>query len=224
MRVVVIGGGGHGSVVIDILEKLPQFTLVGVLDSNWSPVSRLRDYEFLGPPESIQTLAQQHNIQGVFIAVGDNWTRSKLVASVRSAAPTMQFPPAIHPSAQIGKNVTIGQGTVVMAGVVVNSNSTIGDFCILNTNCSVDHDTQLGDYVSFAPKSCTGGGARIGNFSAICLGTNVIDRITIGEHTVIGAGSTVLHDQPSCIVAYGTPARKTSDRQPGDRYLSNAHT
>ncbi len=42
----------------------------------------------------------------------------------------------------------------------------------------------------------------------------MIDRITIGEHTVIGAGSTVLHDQPSCIVAFGTPARKIHDRHP----------
>ncbi len=106
-----------------------------------------------------------------------------------------------------------------MPGVVVNCNVRIGEFCILNTNSSLDHDTTIGNYVSFAPKSCTGGGAAVGDYSAICLGTNVIDRITIGEHTVIGAGSTVLHNQPSHIVAYGTPARKINDRRPGDRYL-----
>jgi sugar O-acyltransferase (sialic acid O-acetyltransferase NeuD family) len=155
----------------------------------------------------------------VIVAVGDNWTRAKLVALVRAKAPSLKFPAVVHHSASIGKNVTIGHGTVVMAGAVVNSNSTIGDFCILNTRCSLDHDTHTGEFVSFAPKSCTGGSASIGSFSAICLGANVIDRITIGEHTVIGAGSTVLHNQPSCIVAYGTPARKINDRQPGDRYL-----
>ena len=106
-----------------------------------------------------------------------------------------------------------------MAGVVVNCNTSLGEFCILNTNSSLDHDTRLGDFVSFAPNSCTGGGSVIGSYSAVCLGTNIVDRITIGEHTVIGAGSTVLHDQPSRIVAYGTPARKINDRQPGDRYL-----
>jgi sugar O-acyltransferase (sialic acid O-acetyltransferase NeuD family) len=219
VRVVVIGGGGHGSVVIDIIEKLPQFTLVGILDSKLTPGTHHLDYEVLGPPEAIQELVKNYNIQGVIIAVGDNWIRSKLVSAIQATDPTIQFPAAIHHTAQIGKNVSIGQGTVVMAGVVVNTNSKIGDFCILNTNCSLDHDSRVGDFVSFAPKSCTGGGATIGNYSAICLGTNVVDRITIGEHTVIGAGSTVLHDQPSCIVSYGTPARKTHDRQPGDRYL-----
>lgn len=219
MRVVVIGGGGHGSVVIDIIEKLPQFTLVGVLDSKLPTGTFLLGYEVLGPPDSILELVQNYNIQGVIIAVGDNWTRSQLAFAVRTSVPTIQFPAAIHPSALISRDVSIGQGTVAMAGVIVNCNSIIGDFCILNTRCSLDHDNRVGDFVSFAPKSCTGGGAKIGNYSAICLGTNIVDRITIGEHTVIGAGSTVLHDQPSCIVAYGTPARKTNDRHPGDRYL-----
>jgi len=219
VRVAVIGGGGHGSVVIDIIEKLPQFTLVGILDSKLPPGTLILGYPVLGTPDSIKEIACIHDIEGVFIAIGDNWTRSKLVDQIRYQVESLQFPTGIHPSALIGKNVTIGKGTVVMAGAVVNSNSTIGDFCILNTRCSLDHDTYLGDFVSFGPKSCTGGAAAIGSFSAICLGANVIDRITIGEHTVIGAGSTVLHNQPPCIVAYGTPARKIHDRQPGDTYL-----
>lgn len=219
MRVVVIGGGGHGSVVIDIIEKLPQYTLVGILDTKLDAGTRVMGHEVLGPPESIAEIVHEYRIDGVLIAVGDNWTRSRLYNAVIAAVPTIQFPTAIHPTASIGKDVRIGQGTVVMAGAIVNCNSIIGDFCILNTRCSVDHNTKVGDFASFAPKSCTGGGATIGNFSAICIGTNVIDRITIGEHTVIGAGSSVLHDQPSFIVAYGTPARKTNDRLPGDKYL-----
>jgi sugar O-acyltransferase (sialic acid O-acetyltransferase NeuD family) len=219
VRIAIIGGGGHGSVVADILEKLPQFTLAGFLDARLEPGTSIHGYEVLGQPDSLSLQILKHQLQGIVIAVGDNWTRGKLAEFVRTTSPEISFPTIIHPSAQLGKNVSIGQGTVLMAGVVVNCNVRIGDFCILNTNSSLDHDTRLADYVSFAPKSCTGGGATIGNYSAICLGTNVIDRITIGEHTVIGAGSTVLHDQPTCIVAYGTPARKAYDRQPGDRYL-----
>ncbi len=220
MRLAMIGGGGHGSVVANIIEVLPEFTLVGILDSQLPAGSQVLGYEVLGSPVAIQAISLAHDIQGVIVAIGDNWTRAKLVNTIRDAVPTIQFPSVIHPAAQIGRNVRLGQGTVVMAGVVINCNSTVGEFCIVNTNSSLDHDTQLGDFVSFAPKSCTGGGTRIGNYSAICLGANIVDRITIGEHTVIGAGSTVLHDHPSCIIAYGIPARKITDRQPGDSYLS----
>jgi len=171
LRVAINGGGGHGSVVVDIIEKLPQFTLVGILDSRLKLGQRILGYEVLGLPESIQAQIQNHNIQ-----VGQC-------------------------GARIGSGHPISRGD--------SSHRANRHKC---------HD-RAGDFVSFASKSCTGGGATIGNFSAICLGTNVIDRITIGEHTVIDAGSTVLHDQPSCSIAYGTPVRITNDRQPGDRYL-----
>ncbi len=46
VRVAVIGGGGHGSVVIDIIEKLPQYTLVGILDSKLPPGTLNLGYPF----------------------------------------------------------------------------------------------------------------------------------------------------------------------------------
>jgi acetyltransferase-like isoleucine patch superfamily enzyme len=39
------------------------------------------------------------------------------------------------------------------------------------------------------------------------MGTNVLDGITIGENTVIGAGSNVTKDVPSNVVAYGNPCK-----------------
>lgn len=156
MRIAIIGGGGHGSVIADIIEKLPQFILVGFLDARYEPGLQILGYEVLGTPETLPLQIRKHDIQGIVIAVGDNWTRSKLAQAVRATAPEIQFPTLIHPSAQIGKNVRLGQGTVVMAGAVVNSNSTTGEFCILNTRCSLDHDNHLGDFVSSLQKVAPG--------------------------------------------------------------------
>lgn len=106
-----------------------------------------------------------------------------------------------------------------MAGAVVNSYSTVGEFCILNTNCSLDHDCRLGNFVSLAPNSCAGGTVEIGDFAAVCLGANVVHRIKIGANTVVGAGATVLKDLPANVLAFGTPARIIRERQPGEKYL-----
>lgn len=221
MRIAVIGGGGYGKVIIDIVEKAPpgQFTLLGILDSRLPMGERVLGYEVIGRESDLPTLMAERLLQGVVIAVGDNWLRSKLVDSVRSMTPDIAFPNAIHPSAQVGKNVRLGQGNVVMAGAVLNSNTTVGDFCILNTNCSVDHDAKLGDFVSFAPHSCAGGEVEVGDYTAVCLGANIIHQIRIGPHTVVGAGATVLDDLPPNTVAYGTPARKVRDRRAGDKYM-----
>jgi len=63
----------------------------------------------------------------------------------------------------------------------------------------------------------------IGAFAAVCQGANVIHGVEIGEHTVIGAGATVLDNMPPRVVAYGTPARVVRARDPGEPYLGSEH-
>jgi acetyltransferase-like isoleucine patch superfamily enzyme len=89
----------------------------------------------------------------------------------------------------------------------------------LNTNSSLDHDSAMGDYASLAPGVATGGKARIGAFAAICIGAKVRHQVTVGEHTVVGAGAAVLQDLPGSVVAYGTPAKVIRQRQESDEYL-----
>jgi acetyltransferase-like isoleucine patch superfamily enzyme len=50
-------------------------------------------------------------------------------------------------------------------------------------------------------------------------GANVLQNIVVGEHTVIGAGSTVTRNRPAYAVAYGSTARVMRQRQAGERYL-----
>lgn len=219
MNVAVIGGGGHGRVIIDMIEKAGELNLVGILDAQISPGKEVLGYRVLGSDSDIGSLAESHSIAGVVVAIGDNWVRSKVVAAVANQLPQMNFPSIIHPSAQIARSVQIGRGSVVMAGAVVNTDSQIGEFCILNTNCSVDHDGVLGEFSSFGPNSCAGGTVRIGEFSAISLGANVIHNVNVGSHTVVGAGATVVSDLPPRIVACGTPAKTVRSREAGDPYL-----
>jgi sugar O-acyltransferase (sialic acid O-acetyltransferase NeuD family) len=219
MNVVVVGGGGHGKVLVDILEKMGGIRIAGILDATLPLHQKVLGYEVLGRDGDLSRLVAQHEIQGAVVAIGDNWRRSRVVASIRDLCPGIAFPNAIHPRAELAKNVRLGVGNAIMAGCAVNSDTTIGDFCILNTNCSVDHDNQIGDFASFAPNSCAGGAVHVGSFAAICLGANLIDHVTIGAHTVIGAGATVLGDLPSHGVAYGTPARIVRNRSVEDPYL-----
>jgi sugar O-acyltransferase (sialic acid O-acetyltransferase NeuD family) len=219
MNIVVCGCSGHAAVIIDAIEKARQLTLLGILDVRLPPGAEVLGYEVLGRDEDLPRIARERNVQGAVVAVGDNWLRAQVVRHLRSLAPGIAFPNAVHPAAQLAGRVRLGRGNVVMAGAVVNSNAIVGDFCILNTGCALDHDGQLGDYASLAPHACAGGNVQIGEFSAVCLGASVVHRVKIGPQTVVGAGATVLHDLPPHIVAYGTPARKVRDRRPGDPYL-----
>jgi acetyltransferase-like isoleucine patch superfamily enzyme len=115
--------------------------------------------------------------------------------------------------------VTVGRGSVAMGGAVINPNARVGAFCVVNTNASLDHGSEMGDFSGLLPNAATGGNVSIGAFAAVCQGANIIHGVKIGDHTVVGAGATVLENVPPRVVAYGTPARVIRAREPGEPYL-----
>ncbi|WP_419872080.1 acetyltransferase [Candidatus Pristimantibacillus sp. PTI5] len=216
-KIIVYGAGGHAKAVIDTIEKAGIYQIEGILDG-YKPVgTTFYGYDILGDESWLSS--NLSTVSSGIAAIGDNWTRAKVVATIKEKHPHFSFITAIHPTASIAKGAQIGHGTVVMAGCVINSDTLVGDHCVMYTQSSADHDSKLGEFVTLAPKACTGGNVSIGEYSVLSLGANVIHGRTIGEHAVIGAGSTVLTDIPAYTIAYGTPARAIRARERGERYL-----
>jgi len=217
--IIIVGSSGHAKVVIDAIEKQGAFRIAGLIDRFKRKDEQVLQYSVLGSEEDLPEITSALGVTGGIVAIGDNWVRSKVVCAIKRLVPGFRFVSAIHPSAQIARSVSIGGGTVLMAGTVINSDSRIGEHCIINTKASIDHDNVLGDFVSLAPNATSGGMVKIDDYSALCLGVNVAHSINIGQHTVIGAGSTVLDDIPSFALAFGTPARVQRQRTVGETYM-----
>ena len=219
-NVIIFGASGHGSVVLDCLEKEGSYNVIGFVDSFKKKGSLIFGYEVLGSEYDLPYIVSKFNIHGGIVAVGDNWTRKLMVDRILKIQPDFYFINAIHPKATVGKDVLLGFGNVLMPGSVVNTNAILHDFCIVNTNASLDDDGIMGSYSSLAPNSCLGGNVYVGRFSAVCLGANVIGNVSIGEHTLIGAGALVLNDFADLLIAHGSPARKIRSRMIGEPYLA----
>ena len=219
-NIIIFGASGHGSVVLDILESEGLYQPVGFLDSYKPKGTKKNGYEVLGTSYDLPYLIETFNIHGGIVAIGDNWIRRTIVKRILSIVPSFRFVSAVHPSASIGKDVQIGQGSVIMPGVIVNANSRVGQHCILNTLSSLGHDGLMDDFSSLAPRVGTGGNFKLGYCSAVSLGANVVENIQVAEHAVIGAGSLVMNDIPSNAVAFGSPARVVRSREIGESYLT----
>lgn len=215
-RIVIIGASGHGKVVADILKSQGK-TIVGFIDSSKIVGSTILSLPVLGKEENLTELIPQYAITHVIVAIGDNWVRSQVVNRVKKYP--LLLATAISPSALISSEVSIGDGSVICAGVTVGPGSTIGRCCLINTHASLDHDGIMGNFSSLAPGVITGGNVKIGAYSAICLGARIIHRIAIDDYTVIGAGSLVLHNVENHVVAYGVPAKVIRRRQETEKYL-----
>ena len=137
------------------------------------------------------------------IAIGNNATRKQIVKKY-----SVNWVTLIHPSAQIATNVTIGEGTVVMAGAIVNPCTTIGEHCIINTGAIVEHDNVIEDYAHISPNAALGGTVRVGALSHIGIGATVKNNTDICGGCVIAAGAVVIRDITESGTYVGVPAKK----------------
>jgi len=218
-NIVIIGSSGHAKVIIDIVEQEGKYKIKGIIDPEKIRGEKVLGYSILGQKEELPQLMELHSIRGAIVAIGDNYMRSEEVKRLKKICPEILFVSTKHPKSSIAKNVTIAEGTVIMAGAIVNPSCSIGSFCIINTNASLDHDSQMKNYSSLAPGVATGGNCIIGNCTAISIGASLSHGISIGDHTVIGAGSTVLENISSYKIAYGIPAKIIRDRVQGEKYF-----
>lgn len=199
-RVIIIGSGAQGRIATEILEKTGH-EIVGYLDDYAPPAIKKYGYYVLGPIEKLDGWRQDTHY--VFIAIGDNDGRRKVWAAVHGKS--YSYATAIHPSAVVMDPLNVGPGAMICAGAVVGANTMIGPFSIVNTNASIDHDSNLGEFAHLAPGAVTGGHVRIGMGTLVGINASIRDRVNIGENCIIGMGSVVLHDVPANMLAYGNP-------------------
>ncbi|WP_158141233.1 acetyltransferase [Vibrio furnissii] len=218
-NIVIVGSSGHSKVVLDIINKLGKYNVVGFIDKFRKVGESTNNIDVIGSEDDLPKLIQQYNVKGCFVAIGDNFTRKKVVENIKAISPDLNFINAIHPNAVISEFVEIGEGSVVMAGAVINASANIGKFCIINTNSSVDHDCNILDFVSLSPNVALGGSCIINEASSVGIGATVIHNIRIGRNSVIGAGALVLNDIGNNVVCYGSPAKIIRTRSDDQKYL-----
>lgn len=218
-QVILIGSSGHAKVVMDIFERSGTYDILGILDPFRATGEKVYGYEVLGSEEDLPQLMKKWPSCLLFIGLGDNWKRKKIHENIQRMYTDISYAIAIHPSAQIAKGVQIGEGTAIMAGAVINSDTRIGRFCIVNSRTSIDHDSHLANFASAAPGVTTGGNVSIGEYSAISIGATLKHGINVGAHTILGAGSLLLENTGNQEIWYGVPAKLKRKREIGETYL-----
>lgn len=218
-RIILIGAGGHARVLTDIITCMKtekqslakqNLKLVGYTDSN--PDLKGEHFDsipILGPDQELTKIQDEHNITHFTIAIGltkgGQTLREKLYAMAISAglAPIS----LIHPTACIANNVSIGPGSVIMAGVIINSHTHVGANAIINTGAILEHDVRIADHTHIAPRATILGDCIIGNTCMVGAGAVIVPGTRVNDGATIGAGATVLTDVAQKNIVGGTPAK-----------------
>jgi len=208
-KLLIYGASGHGKVIIDIVEREGRFKIVGLLDDDPTIQGKtFCNYSIIGGCD----LLNEHVYHGyrLILAIGDNRARRRLWERIKELGYELVY--AIHPSAQIAREVSIGPGTVIMANTAVNSGTKVGENVIINTGVTIDHDCAIEDYVHICPGAHLAGNVVVGKLSHIGIGASVVQGVKIGKGVVIGAGAAVIDDIPDHVTAMGVPAKMVKKR------------
>jgi UDP-perosamine 4-acetyltransferase len=203
--VIIIGAGGHGKVVLDILQAQGKFRPVGFLDANASLAeSYVCGLPVLGQINALPRLKRQR-IRHAIIAIGDNKARLAQLADLDKAG--FELVTAVHPTAFVSPRAKLGRGVVVAPKAAVITEAAVGDLAIINTSAVVDHECAVGEAVHVCPGAVLAGRVRVGRGAFIGIGAQVIQCRTVGEFAVVGAGAVVIDDVPDGDKVVGVPAR-----------------
>lgn len=199
---LIIGASGHGKVVADIALKLNKWKSIFFLDDN-EEINFSMGIDVIGKPKDVLKFIENYDI---FVGIGNNIIREKIQTDLENFGASI--PVLVHPEAVIAKDVSIGNGTVVMAGAVINSSTTIGKGCIVNTGSTIDHDNEIEDFVHISPGAHLAGSVKVGKRSWLGIGSIVSNNVSIKSECQVGAGGVVVKDLTESGIYVGVPVRR----------------
>ena len=212
LKIVVLGGGGCAGEVLDVVDALvadgASIEVVGVLDDGRPDPARLAGWgvERLG---GIDHLASLPRDVGVVAGIGSPSARRAVMAQAAGrTSPTL-----VHPAATLARrSVELGPGTVVCAGVRVQSHVRVGRHVHLNQNATIGHDVVIGDHSVLSPLVAVSGNVVLEEGCFVGAAAALNPGVRLGAGSVVGSGAAVVTDVAPGATVGGVPARELRRR------------
>jgi sugar O-acyltransferase (sialic acid O-acetyltransferase NeuD family) len=205
MRVVIIGTGGHGKVVLEAIRHDPNLEVIGFLDDDPNKRKVIIDgLRVLGPTSLLPEFKKQ-GVNEIALGIGNNGQRERIFHMAKEQG--FRVATVIHPTAFIARTASIGEGALICAKAVVMTHAQVGRGAIINTAASIDHDDVIGDFAHVGPGAHIGGIVVVGEKTFVGMGATIIQCVTLGRETMVAAGAVVIRDVPSRVMIAGVPAK-----------------
>ena len=211
---IVIGSGGHASVVADALLSAGE-ALIGFTDVD--PARHgviVCGYPVLGD----DTILSAYHSSALLLAngigtVGGPLDHLRRTSQQRLTAAGWEYATIRHPAAVVSRFASVHPGAQLFANSVLQAGAVVGVGAIVNTAAIVEHDTIIGDWSHLAPGAVVCGGASIGHRSFVGAGAVVRHGLCLAEDMVVAAGAVVVRNFPTSGTIIGVPARLLSTRK-----------
>ena len=185
MNLIIIGARAMGRETCTYAQEAGM-TVKGFLDSKTDALSGFTDYPpVLGAVEDYQIIDGD-----VFVcALGDPEFKQRYVDVI--VAKGGRFISVVHPTAYVGHNVKIGDGSIICPNATITNDTILGEHVILNVGASINHDNRIGAFSTICPGCRLAGRVTIGKYVFVGTGALLIPDVSLGDNVYVAAGATV---------------------------------
>lgn len=190
---LLLGGGGHSLVVLDVLETHTVSYRIKALVQQKS--DRLAhcfpsiEQVSLDDEIYLQKNPPSVAVNGVGLIGNSTLLRKKIYDRFRASS--WNFLNLIDQSAKISASTRLGNGAQVFAGAVIQSHAVIGNNCVVNTGALIDHECHLNDHAMVSPGAVLCGNVTLGVGSVVGPGAVILPEISIPDGVVIPANKRI---------------------------------
>ena len=205
--IVIIGAGDTGREYVDLIARIncieKKWNIIGFVDDNVN----LQGCEIAGIP-IVGTVSWLNSIEKELYAVcsiSNGYIKERVISNIKNSK--LHYATLIDPDVTLCSGSTCEEGTVIYAGSVLAINTQIGKHVYISFNSSIGHDTVVGDYCNIYPGVNISGKVNVRQCTDLGTGTKIIQGLTVGKNTTVGAGAVVINDIPENCIAVGVPAK-----------------
>lgn len=192
---ILIGAGGHAHACIDVIEQHGGYQIAGLIGMPDERQNHHFGYAVIGTDDDLPEFAK--TIPHALITLGQIKTpahRIRIYAQVVKLG--FQLPKIISPRAYVSRHATVGAGTIVMHGAIINAGARVGKNCIINTRALIEHDATIADHCHISTGAIINGNTMIRTGSFVGSGSIIKEGASIGQNCLVGMGLAVRHNLP----------------------------
>ena len=174
-NIILVGGGGHCTSVIDVIEQEGKYLIKGIIDTKEHLGKEVLGYKIIATDDDLEKLYLTY--PNAIISVGQiksNVLRVHLFQKLKTIG--FNLPVVISPLAYVSKHTIIEEGT---------------KNCIVNTKANIEHGVVIDDFCHISTGAIVNGDCVIGRGTFIGSNATISNGVTIPPNSIISAGTFV---------------------------------
>ncbi|AMM32158.1 acetyltransferase [Sinomonas atrocyanea] len=205
-ELLLAAAGGLAREVMAAVRDGSRYDILGLVDDDPALIGTVLDgAHILGRLEDVRDYPSVHLV----VCAGKGTVRADIVRRLGGLGVAQnRYATIIHPSVTVPEGCLVGQGSILLANVVMTAAVQIGSHVVAMPQVTFTHGDVVEDFATFAAGATLGGSVTVARAAYVGMNCSIRQNVRIGAQATVGMGAAVVADVPDGQTWVGVPARQ----------------